>query len=110
MTEDGVEISGTVNAANVQGLNEWITQNRDIVPGLYPTQVASDVEKALSDLEELVTVVNTNTTDISALNTRVDTVVNNLNNYVSLVEYNKKIASLESDIDTLKDAVSWKTI
>lgn len=110
ITEDGVEISGTVNAANVQGLNEWITQNRDIVPGLYPTQVASDVEKALSDLEELVTVVNTNTTDISTLNTRVDTVVNNLNNYVSLVEYNKKIASLESDIGTLKDAVSWKTI
>ena len=110
ITEDGVEISGTVNAANVQGLNEWITQNRDIVPGLYPTQIASDVEKALSDLEELVIVTNTNTTDISTLNTRVDTIVNNLNNYVSLMEYNEKMASLESNINILKDAVSWKTI
>lgn len=30
----GVEISGKVNAANVEGLGNWITTNRDTVPGL----------------------------------------------------------------------------
>lgn len=32
--ESGVEISGKVNAANVEGLGDWITNNRDTVPGL----------------------------------------------------------------------------
>lgn len=32
--ESGVEISGKVNAANVEGLSDWITTNRDAVPGL----------------------------------------------------------------------------
>lgn len=32
--ESGVEISGKVNAANVEGLGNWITTNRDTVPGL----------------------------------------------------------------------------
>lgn len=32
--ESGVEISGKVNAANVEGLSDWITTNRDTVPGL----------------------------------------------------------------------------
>lgn len=32
--ESGVEISDKVNAANVEGLGDWITSNRDTVPGL----------------------------------------------------------------------------
>ena len=35
--ESGVEISGKVNAANVEGLGDWITNNRDTVPGLLST-------------------------------------------------------------------------
>lgn len=40
--ESGVEISGKVNAANVEGLGDWITNNRDTVPGLLS---AVDVTK-----------------------------------------------------------------
>lgn len=43
-----VEISGTVNAANVEGLDEWITGNKNLVDGLYP---AADKEK-LAGIEE----------------------------------------------------------
>lgn len=43
-----VEISGTVNAANVEGLDEWITNNKNRVDGLYP---AADKEK-LAGIEE----------------------------------------------------------
>jgi hypothetical protein len=35
--EEGVEISGKVNAENVEGLNSWILTNRDTVSGLYPS-------------------------------------------------------------------------
>lgn len=39
--EGGVEISGKVNAANVEGLGDWITTNRDSVAGLFDTTNAS---------------------------------------------------------------------
>ena len=39
--ESGVEISGKVNAANVEGLGDWLTTNRDTVPGLFDTTSAS---------------------------------------------------------------------
>lgn len=45
--ESGVEISGKVNAANVEGLGNWITNNRDTVPGLLS---AVDATK-LNDIE-----------------------------------------------------------
>lgn len=38
--ESGVEISGKVNAANVEGLGDWITTNRDAVDGLFDTTSA----------------------------------------------------------------------
>lgn len=39
--ESGVEISGKVNAANVEGLGDWVTTNRDNVPGLFDATSAS---------------------------------------------------------------------
>ena len=39
--ESGVEISGKVNAANVEGLGDWVTTNRDTVPGLFDTTSSS---------------------------------------------------------------------
>ena len=39
--ESGVEISGKVNAANVEGLGDWITTNRDSVARLFDTTNAN---------------------------------------------------------------------
>lgn len=39
--ESGVEISGKVNAANVEGLGDWITANRNTVPGLLSATEAT---------------------------------------------------------------------
>lgn len=39
--ESGVEISGKVNATNVEGLGDWITTNRDTVAGLFDTTSAN---------------------------------------------------------------------
>lgn len=108
--DNGVEISGKVNASNVEGLSEWVTANRDKVAGLYSTTTDSKLTKAIADLEALTTQVNTNTSGIAAVNTRVDDVITSLTAYVQYTEYNAKMASIDTDIDMLKDAMTWKSI
>lgn len=108
--EEGVEISGKVNAANVEGLSEWVTTHRDKVAGLYSTTTDSKVNKAIADLTTLTTAVDTNTTNITAVNTRVDDVITSLTAYVQSIDYNAKMAVIDTDIDTLKDALTWKAI
>ena len=45
--ESGVEISGKVNASNVEGLGDWITTNRDSIGGL----LSADQETKLNGIE-----------------------------------------------------------
>lgn len=108
--DEGVEISGKINAANVEGLSDWVISNRDKVAGLYSTTTDSKVNKAIADLATLTTAVNTNTTNIAAVNTRVDDVITSLTAYVQYTEYEAKMASIDTDINTLKDALTWKAI
>lgn len=58
--ESGVEISGKVNAANVEGLDDWITTNRDTVPGLLSatdaTKLGSIAEGAQVNVLEAVAI------------------------------------------------------
>ena len=54
--ESGVEISGKVNAANVEGLGDWVTTNRDSIAGLLDTTSANklngiEVGAQVNDLE-----------------------------------------------------------
>ena len=76
--DEGIEISGTVNADNVTGLGAWITTNRNKVEGLYPT---ADSE-LLSTLNTLVT----NETD----------------------GLNKRVNDHSSRLDALEDALTWR--
>ena len=50
-TED-LEISGTVNAANVKELDSWITVNRDTVIGLYPSSDQTKLSKIQEGAEK----------------------------------------------------------
>lgn len=51
--EDGsVGISGTVNASKVEGLADWITSQRDVVPGLLPTDYLEKLESIESNAQE----------------------------------------------------------
>ena len=34
--DEGIQISGKVNADNVEGLSSWVTKNRNSIEGLYP--------------------------------------------------------------------------
>lgn len=51
--EDGsVGISGSVNASKVEGLADWITAQRDIVPGLFPTKYLEKIESIENNAQE----------------------------------------------------------
>lgn len=51
--EDGsVGISGTVNASKVEGLADWITSQRDVVPGLLPTNYLEKLENIENNAQE----------------------------------------------------------
>lgn len=51
--EDGsVGISGTVNASKVEGLADWITSQRDVVPGLLPTDYLDKLENIENNAQE----------------------------------------------------------
>ena len=51
--EDGsVGISGTVNASKVEGLADWITAQRDVVPGLLPIDFVQKLESIENNAQE----------------------------------------------------------
>lgn len=53
LSEDGsVGISGTVNASKVEGLADWITSQRDVVPGLLPADYLEKLENIESNAQE----------------------------------------------------------
>lgn len=53
LSEDGsVGISGTVSASKVEGLADWITAQRNIVPGLLPTNFVQKLESIENNAQE----------------------------------------------------------
>ena len=50
--DEGLEISGTVNAENVQGLETWITNNAGSVIGLSPLPFTTSLANKLNGIEE----------------------------------------------------------
>lgn len=80
ITDEGVQISGKVNADNVEGLGSWITTNRDSIEGLYPIEA----KNLLDNLNALVT------DETNGLSTKLD-------------EHNSRIAEME-------DAMTWGSL
>lgn len=75
ITDEGIQVSGKVNADNVEGLSSWITTNRNSIEGLYPVEA-----KNLLD----------------SLNTLVTDKANGLN--VKINEHDSRIAEMEEAI------------
>jgi hypothetical protein len=48
--ENGVEVSGKVNADNVEGLGSWITTNKNSVEGLVSDDLATKIAGAVQDI------------------------------------------------------------
>lgn len=116
--DEGVEISGKVNAANVEGLGEWITQNRENVTGLF----SSAAEGKLNAIEEgaqknLFDQVNPDQFEIATVDgktqlniteigvSQVTDLETLLNAKVDSSTYNTKVDEIEGAIDDINIAL-----
>ena len=124
--DEGLEISGTVNAENVQGLETWITNNAGSVIGLSPLPFTTSLANKLNGIEEgaqknyissvtdqfevningelrLVSIASNQISDLATvLNTKADaTTVSSLSSRMEM---------LESDVGVLANALTWKNI
>lgn len=75
ITDGDLTISGSVEADQVNNLDEWITEKRDTVAGLFSTD---------------------NATALSDVTTKVSNLENLLNNYVTTETHNADIASVKA--------------
>lgn len=104
--EEGVEISGKVNADNVEGLGSWIVTNRDTVSGLYPTEDATKLKRIEAGAEvNFIKSVNTDefTVNDDGLLTINKISVNNIANLDSkLPGFTKVSNDFVIEEDTLK--------
>ena len=124
--DEGLEISGTVNAENVQGLETWITNNAGNVIGLSPLPFTSSLANKLNGIEEgaqknyissvtdqfevnvngelrLVSITSDQISDLATvLNTKADV--------ATVSSLSSRMEMLESDVGVLANALTWKDI
>lgn len=73
--EEGVEISGKVNASNVEELGSWLTNNRDTVAGLFST-VDSNKLSGIEEGAQVNFIKAVNTAQMSVDKNGVLTIIN----------------------------------
>ncbi len=130
--DESLEISGTVNADNVQGLEEWLNKNAGVIDGLSENNLDDELYTKLTS-SMLITSIDTSELNVSnegklsvlqvdkskitglesALNNKADkSVVDNLSVSIndisnSLGNYVLK-ATYEQDIAEIRDILTWK--
>ena len=131
--DNNLEISGSVNADNVQGLEEWLNKNAGTMPGLSENNLTDELYTKLNDslfissidtsqlsvtagklsileidqskITGLVEALNvkTNQSDFENLQIIVSEVQNSLADYVLKAQY-------DEDIADIYDRLTWKDI
>lgn len=96
---NNIEISGKVNAFNVEELNVWIEQNRDDVTGLVSTGLQSKIENIVDPIIYSVNSNEFNITDEGQLNVvAIDvTKITNIDSvFLSNEQYVRQIGNIEN--------------
>lgn len=118
--DEGLEISGTVNADNVQGLDEWLTKNANSVVGLSQENFTTTLLNKLNGIEEgaqknyissvdstnFEVTVNGELRLISITSNQVSDLADLLNKKASTAS----VTALQEDVATLYKIVTWGTI
>jgi hypothetical protein len=113
-----VEISGKVNADNVEGLDTWITENANTyITGLTENNLGQSV------LDKLNFITSVNTSDFTVTNgnlelnnlnmSKVDGLIDALNNKASLEQFNTLNATVQdlvTNVNSLDDIFVTKTV
>ena len=104
---DDVVVSGSVNADSVIGLNEWITAQKNTISGLVSDQLESNVSKAVQDLDTLFKNIETG---FSGVDLRISSIESDLNKYILATDFQEAVENVESNIEELRNAMTWKPI
>lgn len=99
--EGKVGISGTVSASNVEGLSDWITNNRDVVPGLISTAEVGKLEGIEAGAQKnFISSVDTSVFSVDEGQLNLTAVP--MSSVTGLVDMSTKVGSLESAIGDLQ--------
>ncbi len=117
--DEGLQISGKVNADNVQGLDEWITKNTGSVIGLSQENFTTNLLNKLNGIEERAekNYISSVTSDfevnvngelrlVSITSAQISDLATLLNQKASKVE----LQSLQEDVSVLYDILTWSSI
>ena len=108
--ESGVEISGKVNAANVEGLGNWITNSRDTVPGLLSVVDATKLSGIESGAQvNVLEAVSINGTDLAIEGKKVNIPLATTTSAGALSAVDKAIIDSIADTYATKEAVNGIT-
>lgn len=114
--DEGLEISGTVNAYNVQQLGEWITSHVNLVSGLSEENFTTELHNKLTNIQEgaeenYVKSVSSDftVTKEGQLNIKSIAVskVTNLQSLLDAKANRDMVESLANDVDGLKERLTW---
>ena len=105
--ESGVEISGKVNAANVEGLGDWITNNRDTVPGLLSAVDATKLNGIESGAQaNVLEAVSIDGTDLAIEGKKVNIPLATTTSAGALSAVDKAIIDSNADTYATKETVN----
>ena len=108
--ESGVEISGKVNAANVEGLGDWITNSRDTVPGLLSVVDATKLSGIESGAQvNVLEAVSIDGTDLAIEGKKVNIPLATTTSAGALSAVDKAIIDSIADTYATKEAVNGIT-
>ena len=118
--DNGLEISGTVNASNVQGLDTWITENTGKIIGLSEENFTTDLASKLNGVESgaqknYITSVSNQNFEVSVNGElRLISIASNQVNDLAALLNNKAnfstVENMQVDIDELYEILTWKDI
>ena len=113
---NGLEISGTVNAYNVTQLNEWITSHSNLVPGLSEENFTTELHSKLTGIQEgaeknYITSISEefSVSDKGQLNINAISIskVTNLQKLLDEKANNDMLLALSNDVGGLKQRLTW---
>lgn len=121
--DNNLEVSGTVNADNVKGLDTWITANADKIQGLSENNFTDEMKIKLVD-SLFISSVETSQMEVTNGHLKINAIAKDnvtglndiLNTHVSRIELIEEALNTlsqknyDKDIEEIKDILTWKDL
>lgn len=121
--DNNLEVSGTVNADNVKGLDTWITANADKIQGLSENNFTDEMKIKLVD-SLFISSVETSQMEVTNGHLKINAIAKDnvtglndiLNTHVSRIELIEEALNTlsqknyDKDIEEIRDILTWKDL